>query len=1121
MSDELQILDASDLSDFWEPEETGRPHPGQHRLTGLQLVNWGTFGGHHTVPISDRGFLLTGASGSGKSSLLDAISVVLVPAKWLDLNAAARDTNAKGRDRNLTSYIRGAWSRNTDETSGEVATQYLRPGATWSAIGLRFSDGLGLETTLVRVFWAARGVNSDDSITKTSIIFESDFDLRRLEDVVTDGLNLRSVKSRLTPFFASSDYSSFADKFTRRLGISGDRALRLLHKTQSTKGLANLDTLLRDFMLDEPATFAAAQRTVEQFVELEDAYRSVQRAERQVERLAPIRDLDRVRQQSLTAATLLAADLASTDAFRVAKSIDAHEREIERLDRAIETAVAEVAAASTVADGLDGQLRALREQHGQAGGLQLQAWRTEIANLTEQLAAPQRALSLLREKLQMLGSSEPSNATEFADLVAQAQREAESIATASESLNESRTEARVVERGIVDELNAVRAQLAALARQPSNIDSKDLELRDRLAAALKVGPKRLPFVAELLEVPQQHAAWRGAIERLLGGFSRSVIVPEALYATASEYIDTHHLGRKLVYNRVSAASTDPVLSVGSESVVRKIGVAGGEFAPWLNSELSRRFDYVCADSIAAFRSHDRAITSTGQIKHTRTRHEKDDRHTVDDRRSWVLGFDNHDKNELYRQDETRLLAELDAAKATLDSVISRQADSGARLEACQYIRNLHWDDVNAEGRIARIHDLQTQVATYSAASGQLADLDRRLDSLTREALDARLAANTAAGRVSSEREEAVRRRTGLGEAQTEQAGLEPLEALTLMRLDERFATLTRSVTLDKLGETVAKMTTAISRELDAVRRTIGEAEGELVRIFTAFAAEWPADVADADTTVASTPDYLRILESIEFDGLPRFQGRFRELLQTQSNQNLAQLVQLMAQEQKEVRKRIQPVNESLSSVAFNSGTYLELKVKERFLPEVKKFRLDVQGILENSLTASDAEAEAKYEALHALVTRLGSSSFADRTWRELVLDVRKHVEFQGLEKSADGVVVDIHTSGDGRSGGQRVKLVTFALAAALRYQLGGHKAVTPRYGTVIIDEAFDKADAEFTEGSMRIFERFGFQMILATPLKMVQTLSEFIGGAALVTIRNRNESSLSLLEITDLAGPAA
>jgi uncharacterized protein YPO0396 len=88
----------------------------------------------------------------------------------------------------------------------------------------------------------------------------------------------------------------------------------------------------------------------------------------------------------------------------------------------------------------------------------------------------------------------------------------------------------------------------------------------------------------------------------------------------------------------------------------------------------------------------------------------------------------------------------------------------------------------------------------------------------------------------------------------------------------------------------------------------------------------------------------------------------------------------------------------------------------------------------------------------------------------------------------------------------------------LRYQLGGRYAGMPVYGTVVIDEAFDKADAEFTEVSMRIFEEFGFQMVLATPLKMVQTLSEFIGGAALVGIRDRRYSSLRHVEVDSLGG---
>jgi len=60
---------------------------------------------------------------------------------------------------------------------------------------------------------------------------------------------------------------------------------------------------------------------------------------------------------------------------------------------------------------------------------------------------------------------------------------------------------------------------------------------------------------------------------------------------------------------------------------------------------------------------------------------------------------------------------------------------------------------------------------------------------------------------------------------------------------------------------------------------------------------------------------------------------------------------------------------------------------------------------------------------------------------------------------------------------------------------------------VILDEAFGKADNEFTELAMRIFERFGFQMIVATPLKAVMTLEPFIGGACFVAIEDRKHST--------------
>ncbi len=51
---------------------------------------------------------------------------------------------------------------------------------------------------------------------------------------------------------------------------------------------------------------------------------------------------------------------------------------------------------------------------------------------------------------------------------------------------------------------------------------------------------------------------------------------------------------------------------------------------------------------------------------------------------------------------------------------------------------------------------------------------------------------------------------------------------------------------------------------------------------------------------------------------------------------------------------------------------------------------------------------------------------------------------------------------------------------------------------MVLDEAFDKADNEFTALAMNIFDNFGFQMVVATPLKSVMTLEPFIGGACFV-----------------------
>jgi uncharacterized protein YPO0396 len=122
------------------------------------------------------------------------------------------------------------------------------------------------------------------------------------------------------------------------------------------------------------------------------------------------------------------------------------------------------------------------------------------------------------------------------------------------------------------------------------------------------------------------------------------------------------------------------------------------------------------------------------------------------------------------------------------------------------------------------------------------------------------------------------------------------------------------------------------------------------------------------------------------------------------------------------------------------------------------------------------------------------------------------VEFIGRELDAEGRQVEVYQGGSGKSGGQRQKLATTCLAAALRYQLGGDDHGVPRYAPVVLDEAFDKADNEFTALAMNIFAEFGFQMIVATPLKSVMTLEPFIGGACFVDIAERRHSGVLMIE---------
>jgi len=1098
-----------------EPQTASLFAREQFRMTRLQVYHWGTFSGLHDVPISQRGFLFVGRSGAGKSTLLDAFSALLTPPRWIDFNAAAREADRSGRDRNLVTYIRGAWAEQKDGESGEIATRYLRSGTTWSALALSYQNALGQSVVLVQVFWLRGNANGNTDVKRHYLVMERAFDLRELEDFGPSNFDIRKLKQSFPEAFARDEFRPYCERFCRLLGIESEMALRLLHKTQSAKNLGDLNAFLRDFMLDKPETFEVADRLVSEFGELNAAHQAVVTAREQVQTLAPAREQHRRRDALMLQRNGLAELRLGVDGYRETRRMALLKQHVASLQVQASGTQGEVGRRQSSLDNHAATLRDLERQHREAGGDQIEQWEAEKSGLEGQRTDRLRKRGQAEQACQKLGRSLPDSPQTFAELLGKARQEVENWEQRS---NDSRAEQFRLDREKKDAETAfaqARKEVQALQRQPSNIPADMLEMRRDIAAAIGISESALPFVGELIEVKPDEAEWQGAIERVLHGFALSLLVDERQYAALANHINTTHLGQRLVYYRTGRPETWQAKPIGANSLVLKLNVKEGASADWLQAELRQRFDYACVDSIQSFRSAERAITREGQVKHSKTRHEKDDRRSVGDRRNWVLGFDNREKLALFQAQAQELADTIARLGGEIDTLSEQDKNRAARAMHCQTLVNLQWQEIDLLPLLDRIASLERQIRAAREGNTTLLQISGQIEKQKKLVDDADKGLRQAM-RAHDSMLDQIKTSTQKLESLLQDASIVPLTPHQVSGLDERFAKLSDAVRLDNLDKLTTAVERALNAEIEELNRGIGVCEKEIEARFADFKRQWPMDAGDMDTSLASAPDFFAKLVRLETDGLPAYEQRFFELLQNQSHQNLAALATYLNDARKAILERMGLVNDSLRQVPFNQSanqrTYLHIDASDRQLVEVKAFKQEIQQALSHAWTDEREFAEARFLALRRLVDRLASQDPEQKRWRETVLDVRQHVEFIGRESDESGVEVEIYRSGAGKSGGQRQKLATTCLAAALRYQLGGNDHGVPMYAPVVLDEAFDKADNEFTTLAMNIFTNFGFQMVVATPLKSVMTLEPFIGGACFVDISDRKTSGVLLIE---------
>ena len=1080
----------------------------QFRMRRLQVFNWGTFSELHDIAVAERGFLFVGPSGAGKTTLLDAISALLVPPRWVDFNAAAREASRSGRDRNLVSYVRGAWAEQKDDESGEIAMQYLRTGATWSALALTYSNSQGQSVVLVQLFWLRGNANGSNDVKRYYLIFERPFDLREIKDF---DLDIRKLKKSYPEAFAREDFQPYRERFCRLLGIESEQALRLLHKTQSAKNLGDLNTFLREFMLDKPETFAAAERLVAEFGELNAAHQAVITAREQVQVLVPAREDHHTLQTLLENENQLRELRAGIDGYKENIRAGLIDVKLKELETSLIAAMGEEEKRQSDFDNQVSALNDLERQHRESGGQQIAELEHEKRKTEETRGHRLMARGKVQIACRELGLPMPATPIDFAEMASEVRRELEAWPESQERNREQYATLVPARNAAEKEFAAATEEVESLRRQSSNVPAGFLKMRARIVAELGVAEDALPFAAELIEVRPRETVWKGAIERVLRSFALSLLVTERYYTGVSELVNRTSTGERLLYNRVGRSDSVPARQSLPNSLARKVQVQPGTFAAYLENELKQHYDFACVDSLQAFRATDFALTREGQVKRGKTRHEKDDRFDVNDPSRWVLGFDNSAKRLLYEGKAQQAARAIEEANGKIRGLQDDERRKSSRALHCQTLVNMQWIEIDVAPLLERIADIDRTLAESRAGNNALRDLDRRIKTQQTAITTSRTQLIEIKGQIDSLDKETAHWKRQLD------AVKERLKTLVVTEwqkaeLSKYFGNQHHKLTVDNAD----RVAHDVDRTLDQEQKTLADKRAKLANAiekrFAEFQRRWPMDAGDLDPTLASAPDYFAKLKRLETDRLPDYEHRFFELLRNQSHQNLAALSTHISHARKTIFDRLEIVNLSLSREEFNTGTHLRIDAKDRNLEEVQEFRKEIQKALSHARTDDREEAESRFRTLRGLVEQLSSQEPEQKRWRALVLDVRLHVEFLGRESDFDGNQVEVYQGGAGKSGGQRQKLAATCLAAALRYQLGGEDHATPQYAPVVLDEAFDKADNEFTTQAMTIFAKFGFQMIVATPLKSVMTLEPFIGGACFVYITDRRHSGVLMIE---------
>ncbi len=1100
-----------------------------YRLIYMEIFNWGTFNNRvYRIAPEGNNSLLTGANASGKSTLIDALLTLLVPAKKDRFYNQSSGNERKG-DRTEETYVLGNYGNIQAEGETATKTQQLRDKRTYSVLLASFANNHNHVVTLFQVRWFVNGeLKCSYGISSKPLTIKNDFsgfngskgDWKKTLD---KHYNNNVPKKQIEFFDTIKDYK---DRIINAFGLRSDKALTLFNQIVGVKVLNDLDEFIRNNMLEQRDAESEYIRLNESFATLMEAKTTIEKVKEQIAQLKPIDE--KAKKIEELEATL--EELKNTRELAVywfaKKNVDLANGKIVELNGKLE--------------GLREELERLEEEKEQLKqlerdlslsienddvGRQIKDLEKEIRGLNSTKQTRINRLKNYNNKVFEVGLVENPTEQVFLENRETARTEKSKCQL---SLDEKNEELRLAKNGmdkLKEDIKSNLKTLQILQKNKNNISGRETEIRDEILQVVGAAPREIPFIGELIRVKDDEKDWEISIEKILHNFGLRLIVPEKYYRAVSEYVNSHNLCGRIVYHRYEETSSlRGFQNPPTNCLLNKLEFnKKSPYWSWVEDAIANHYNYACVSDLEEFyRYKEKAVTIEGLIKSMYNKHEKDDRPHTSSRENYVLGWDNKEKiaairalvNDLQNRQEQNK-EDIRRISAERDTIDSRRLCFHDIFESFTKYEDIDWEETaraiqEKEGKKKKLEETNDKVKELEK---QLEGVQEALSVLEKKTIDAK---NSEIFQV--EKIDLVNATKRLEENK-------PIFE-SIGDIDTSDFEVHKKAWLDVNYETIESKRNALQADIKKQEekknseKTLTELEiASLIMNFknppeeiTQKFKDWRSDVhaLPEASNINLIGEYQKMYERLINEDLVRHEKKFDDYLQETVINKVSDFRMFFNNWEKSIKDTIQMLNQSLFEIDFstNPTTYIQLVNSKRINTDIADFRRVLENAIPNihemnsSVDGKRTHFEKKIQPLMELLK--------NEQWRKKVMDARSWYSYRAEEFYKEtGQKFKTYESMGQLSGGEKAQLTYTILGSAIAYQFGltkdGLQSKSLRF--IAIDEAFKAQDEDKARYLITLCKQLNLQLLVVTPSDNIHIVENDISFVHYVE-RNGNESRL-------------